>query len=46
MNKVIFGDTIEKMKIIPDNSIDFICADLPYGKTKNNWDKVIEPSLL
>jgi len=46
MNKVIYGETIEKMKLIPDNSIDFICADLPYGKTKNPWDKIIPPHLL
>ena len=26
---------------IPDNSIDMILADLPYGTTQNNWDSVI-----
>jgi len=36
-----FGDTIEQMKLIPDKSIDFICCDLPYGSTKNNWDIII-----
>ena len=45
-NTVIKGDTIEKMKLIPDNSVDLICADLPYGKTKNPWDVVIPPHLL
>ena len=34
-NTVFYGDTVEKMKLIPDNSVDLICADLPYGKTKN-----------
>jgi site-specific DNA-methyltransferase (adenine-specific) len=36
-----FGDTIEQMKLISDKSIDFICCDLPYGSTKNNWDIII-----
>lgn len=44
--KVIEGDTIEKMKLIPSNSVDFICADLPYGKTRNPWDVIIDPELL
>lgn len=30
------------MKQIPDKSISLICADLPYGKTKNKWDSVID----
>jgi len=42
-SKVMFGDCLDKMKLIPDNSIDFICADLPYGKTKNSFDVVIDP---
>ena len=30
------------MNKIPDNSIDFICTDLPYGQTaRNKWDSVI-----
>lgn len=45
-SKVIYGDTIKKMKLIPSNSVDMICADLPYGKTKNPWDKIIDPKLL
>lgn len=40
------GDCLELMKEIPDESIDLICADLPYGKTKNIFDKVIDPELL
>lgn len=45
-SKIIYGDCIEKMKLIPDNSIDYICADLPYGKTKNEWDIIIDPKKL
>ena len=39
--KLIQGDCLEIMKEIPDNSIDAIITDLPYGSTKNRWDIVI-----
>ena len=29
--KLIQGDCLEKMKDIPDKSIDMILCDLPYG---------------
>ena len=35
------GDCLELMKNIPDDSIDMILCDLPYGTTKNKWDTVI-----
>lgn len=35
------GDCLELMKEIPDNSIDMILCDLPYGITQNKWDAVI-----
>lgn len=35
------GDCLEKMKYIPDGSIDMILCDLPYGTTQNKWDSVI-----
>ena len=35
------GDCLEIMKSIPDKSIDFICCDLPYGRTHNKWDAII-----
>ena len=38
---LIFGDTIEEMKKLPDKSINMILCDLPYGKTQNRWDVVI-----
>lgn len=45
MNKkpiLICGDCLEKMKDIPDKSIDMILCDLPYGgQTKNKWDVLI-----
>ena len=36
-----YGDTIEQMKLIPDKSINLICADLPFGITANRWDSLI-----
>ena len=45
-SKILFDETIEAMKTIANGSVDFICADLPFGKTKNKWDVVIEPELL
>ncbi|TDM14319.1 DNA-methyltransferase [Macrococcus bovicus] len=41
LNTILEGDTIEKMKLIEDKSIDFILVDLPYGTTQNKWDSVI-----
>ena len=39
--ELIQGDCLEKMKDIPDKSIDMILCDLPYGTTKCKWDVVI-----
>ena len=39
--KLIKGDCLEKMKNIPDKSIDMILCDLPYGTTACKWDSVI-----
>ncbi len=35
------GDCLELMDNIPDNSVDLVFADLPYGTTKIKWDIVI-----
>jgi DNA modification methylase len=35
------GDCLELMREIPDNSVDMVCADLPYGTTQCKWDSVI-----
>lgn len=35
------ADCLEIMKTIPDNSIDCIICDLPYGTTSCSWDVVI-----
>ena len=36
-----FGDCLNVMQTIPDESIDMILCDLPYGTTHNKWDIVI-----
>jgi len=41
-NSVYLGDCLEIMKNIPDNSVDMVLCDLPYGKTKNKWDSEID----
>lgn len=40
-NQIILGDCLEKMRDIPDNSIDMILTDLPYGLTRAKWDSEI-----
>lgn len=35
------GDCLDIMPLIPDNSIDAIIADLPYGTTACKWDTII-----
>ena len=41
MIKLINDDCLNAIKDIPDNSIDMILCDLPYGTTRNKWDSVI-----
>lgn len=35
------GDCLERMKEIPDGSVDMILADPPYGTTACKWDSII-----
>ena len=46
LNNVIMGDTLEQMTEIPDETIDMLLVDLPYGTTQNKWDSVIPLDLL
>ena len=39
--QLIHGDCLEKMKDIPDGSIDMVLADPPYGTTACKWDSII-----
>ena len=45
-DRIIQGDCLEVMKGIPDQSIDMILCDLPYGTTQNKWDSIINLDLL
>ena len=38
---LMLGDCLERMKDIPDGSVDMVMADLPYGTTACKWDSVI-----
>lgn len=40
-SNLIHGECLETMQSIPDESIDLIICDLPYGTTKCKWDVVI-----
>jgi len=42
LNRTYFGDCLEVMKLIDDNSIDMVLCDLPYGTTRCRWDSVID----
>lgn len=39
---LLLGDCLERMKEIPDGSVDLIVVDLPYGTTQNKWDSMID----
>jgi len=38
---LMHGNCLERMKEIPDNSVDMCLTDPPYGTTKCKWDSVI-----
>ena len=40
INKVICGDAIQKMKELPDKSVNLVCIDPPYNIGKDEWDKL------
>lgn len=35
------GDCLEQLKAVPDNSVDLILTDPPYGTTACKWDSII-----
>jgi site-specific DNA-methyltransferase (adenine-specific) len=35
-------DCLDGMILLPDRSVDLILTDLPYGKTRNAWDTIID----
>ena len=44
--KLIQGDCLEKMKDIPDGSIDAVITDPPYGTTACKWDTIVPFELM
>ena len=44
--KLIYGDCLKEMFDIPDNSIDMVCCDMPYGVTACKWDTVLPLDML
>jgi len=38
---LMLGDCLERMKEIPDGSVDMILCDPPYGTTACKWDSII-----
>ena len=46
INALFEEDCLDCMKRIPNNSIDMIMCDLPYGITQNEWDCLIPLELL
>ena len=43
--KIINGDCLDEMKLLPDKPIDLVFADLPYGQTSCKWDCCIDLDL-
>jgi site-specific DNA-methyltransferase (adenine-specific) len=42
----MLGDCLERMKEIPDGSVDMVLTDPPYGTTACKWDTVIDLPLM
>src|SRR5690554_51348 len=38
---LMLGDCLERLKEIPDGSVDMVLTDPPYGTTKCKWDEII-----
>jgi len=46
MINLMLGDCLERMKEIPDGSVDMILTDPPYGTTACKWDSIIDLPLM
>ena len=40
-NWLMYGDCLERMREIPDGSVDMVMVDVPYGTTACKWDEII-----
>ena len=41
-NVLLEGDCLHLLPLIPNNSVNLVLCDLPYGTTQNKWDSVID----
>lgn len=41
INQLFEGDCLEWMRLFPDNCVDMVLCDLPYGTTQNKWDSLV-----
>ncbi len=46
LNRIYLGDCLDLLPKVSNNSIDMILCDLPYNKTQNSWDILIDLNLL
>jgi len=46
MINLMLGDCLERMKEIPDGSVDMVLTDPPYGTTACKWDSIIPLELM
>jgi len=44
--KLLHGDCLKLMFDIPDNSVDMVCCDMPYGTTACKWDTILPLDML
>lgn len=40
-DRIFAGDCLELLAKLPDDSVDMVLCDLPYGTTRNKWDSVL-----
>lgn len=43
---LLLGNCLELLQTLPDNSIDMVLADLPYGTTACSWDSILPLDIL
>ena len=41
MIQLLHGDCLKLMFDLPDNSVDMVCCDMPFGTTACHWDSVL-----
>lgn len=41
MAELLLGDCLERLREIPDGSVDLVLTDPPYGTTANDWDTAL-----